>query len=94
MVIDVEVFDEDAVVLIFASIADRDPNELHSIEVCLANLLALLWRVAADDIRAVINIQRWRIRSGRWLCESACNQRQRGEHACQERVLKSRRSCS
>ena len=79
MVIDVEVFDEDAVVLIFASIADRDPNELHSIEVGLANLLALLRRVAADDIRAVINIQRRRTRSGGWFCESACNQRQRGE---------------
>jgi hypothetical protein len=74
MVVDVKVLDQDAVVLLFRDIIDCGANELYSIEVSLANLLALLRRVAPNDYRAVINIERWRVRGSRWLCEGIRNQ--------------------
>lgn len=87
MVVNVEVLDKDTIVLRFSGIANSGSNELYSIEVGLANLLALLRRIATLDRRAVINIERWRICSRGRVCESACNQSQRGEDACQEHVV-------
>ena len=49
MVVDVEVLHGNAIVLLLSGIADRGTDKLHSIEVGLANLLALLRRVATND---------------------------------------------
>ena len=87
MIVNFEILDKDAIVARFAGIANSGTNELYSIEVGLANLLALLRRIATLDRWAVIKIERWRICSRGRVCESACNKSQRGEDACQEHIV-------
>ena len=74
MVVDIEILDQDAIVLLFRDIIDCGANERYSIEMRLVNLFALLRRVAANDLRARFSNVRWNVRGGGWLCESSCNQ--------------------
>ena len=57
MILRIEVLDKDAIVLLLRDTTDRGANELYSIKVSLSDLLALLLRVAANDLRAMVYVE-------------------------------------
>jgi len=69
MVLDIKVFDQDAIIFLLSDTANRSPNQLYGIEMSLLNLLSLLRRVTGSDDR---------------VCEGSYSQDQRGGDASQE----------